>query len=316
MLSFFDSEKPALKKLIESECEKFEGQPPPQPSRKLKQCGNDLGDENGHADAYSKPSSGSDLLPRVDISNLITESLLNELADKNWKVRHEGLQKVENILKENKFIKGSLKELPHSLTLRLVDSNSKIVQTTLGLCENLATAMGPPIKQHVRTLFPGFVQCLGDSKTWIRSAAVSCINIWGDQGGYKEFFDGEMIGDALKSGSPTLRSELWTWLAEKLPDIPPKTLPREELISCVPTLYTNLEDRNVDVRKNAGEAVLGFMLHLSYESMAKQTEKLKPGSKNVVITILDKVSLFILCPKMFQNIFKKRTIKHISSKVF
>lgn len=26
-----------------------------------------------------------------------------------------------------------------------------------------------------------------------------------------------MIADALKTGSPTLRSELWTWLAEKLP---------------------------------------------------------------------------------------------------
>lgn len=27
-----------------------------------------------------------------------------------------------------------------------------------------------------------------------------------------------MIASALKSGSPTLRSELWTWLAEKLPE--------------------------------------------------------------------------------------------------
>lgn len=38
-----------------------------------------------------KSSSNSEidinnLIPRVDISNQITESLLNELADKNWKV--------------------------------------------------------------------------------------------------------------------------------------------------------------------------------------------------------------------------------------
>lgn len=43
------------------------------------------------------------------------------------------------------------------------------------------------------------------------------MNAYGEQCGYKDFFEGEMIGDALKTGSPTLRSELWLWLAEKLP---------------------------------------------------------------------------------------------------
>jgi cytoskeleton-associated protein 5 len=50
-----------------------------------------------------------------------------------------------------------------------------------------------------------------------RTAAVACINTWGDCCGFKEFFDGEMIGDAIKSGSQTQRIELWAWLAEKLP---------------------------------------------------------------------------------------------------
>lgn len=145
----------------------------------------------------------------------------------------------------------------------------------LGICETLATAIGPPVKQHVRALFPGFLQCLGDNKNWIRVAAISCINTWGDQCGYKEFFDGEMIGDALKTGSPMLRSELWNWLAQKLPSIPVKQIPKEELHVCLPYLYANLEDRNSDVRKNAQEAVLGFMIHLSYEAMVRNTEKLK-----------------------------------------
>lgn len=58
---------------------------------------------------------------------------------------------------------------------------------------------------------------LGDNKAWIRSASISSINAFGEQGGYKEFFEGEMVFDALKGGSPTLRSELWNWLADKLP---------------------------------------------------------------------------------------------------
>lgn len=174
------------------------------------------------------------------------------------------------------------------MALRLVDSNSKIAQSTLGICQALAVAMGSSAKQHIRVLFPGFIQCLGDNKNWIRTAAISCINTWGDQCGYKEFFDGEMIGDALKSGSPILRAEVWNWLAQKLPLIPVKQIAKEELLVCLPYLYNNLEDRNSDVRKNAQEAVLGFMIHLSYEVMARNTEKLKPGSRTVVLAALDK----------------------------
>ncbi|XP_032674241.1 protein mini spindles isoform X2 [Odontomachus brunneus] len=305
LLSFFDNEKPTLKQQIEQECEKRNGEIPPAPVRgaKAKKTGNnnvqnDEDDDEDSVESSDKKQplvAGSseqdlinDLIPRVDISSQITDGLLAELADKNWKVRNEGLQKINALLNEAKYIKPNIGDLPQSLALRLVDSNSKIAQSTLGICETLATAVGAPLKQHVRTLFPGFLQCLGDSKNWIRTAAISCINTWGDQCGYKEFFDGEMIGDALKTGSPMLRTELWNWLAQKLPAIPVKQIPKEELLMCLPYLYANLEDRNSDVRKNAQEAVLGFMIHISYEAMARNTEKLKPGSRTVVLAVLDK----------------------------
>ena len=57
--------------------------------------------------------------------------------------------------------------------------------------------------------------------------------------------------------------------------VPVKQVSKEELIYCLSTLYNNLEDRNVDVRKNAQDASLGFMIHLSFETMARHTEKLK-----------------------------------------
>ncbi|XP_025159861.1 protein mini spindles isoform X2 [Harpegnathos saltator] len=305
LLSFFDNEKPALKQQIEQECEKRSGETPPAPVRgaKAKKAGsnnvqNDEDDDEDSAELSDKKqplAAGNseqdlinDLIPRVDISSQITDGLLAELADKNWKVRNEGLQKVNSLLSEAKYIKPNIGDLPQGLALRLVDSNSKIAQSTLGICETLATAVGALVKQHVRILFPGFLQCLGDSKNWIRTAAISCINIWGDQCGYKEFFDGEMIGDALKAGSPMLRAELWNWLAQKLPTIPVKQIPKEELLVCLPYLFANLEDRNSDVRKNAQEAVLGFMIHFSYEAMVRNTEKLKPGSRTVVLAVLDK----------------------------
>ncbi|KAL3267282.1 hypothetical protein HHI36_011413 [Cryptolaemus montrouzieri] len=230
-----------------------------------------------------------DLLPRVDISPQITESLLTELSDKNWKVRIEALTKLSGIVQEAKLIKPNLGDLPQALVERLNDSNTKIAQTSINLCDAIAKAMGPPAKQYIRTFFPGFLQGLGDNKAWMRTAALDAINAYAEQCGCKEFFEGEMIGDALKSGSPVLRSELWAWLAEKIPKMPVKSIPKEELMVCIPHLYSNLEDRNADVRKNAQEAILGFMIHTSYETMVKQTEKLKPGSKNVIIALLEKV---------------------------
>jgi len=66
--------------------------------------------------------------------------------------------------------------------------------------------------------------------------------------------------------------QLLGWLAEKLPSY--KKLPAE-FQDCVPYLYASLEDRNADVRKKAQEAVLPFMIHASYEVMARLAAKAK-----------------------------------------
>lgn len=56
---------------------------------------------------------------------------------------------------------------------------------------------------------------------------------------------------------------------------PPKCVNKEELHACTQYLFMALEDRNVDVRKGASEAVLPFMIHLGYEGMLKHTSKVK-----------------------------------------
>jgi hypothetical protein len=54
------------------------------------------------------------------------------------------------------------------------------------------------------------------------------------------------------------------------------------MLICLPHLYANVEDRNADVRKKAQEAVLPFMMHLGYVTMAKATEKLKASFQCLV----------------------------------
>ncbi|KAG5681403.1 hypothetical protein PVAND_010841 [Polypedilum vanderplanki] len=255
-------------------------------STKNVQPTNSYGDDDD--DEPQSPTGNTDQLSRVDISPLITESLIAEISDKNWKTRNEGLEKLKAILNEHKLIKSSLGELPPILAQRLCDSNAKIAQLAVEICQQLATSIGAACKQHIRVLLPGILRGLGDNKAYLRQACIACMNTWGDQCGYKEFFDGEMFADALKSGTPSLRTEVWGWMAEKLPNIPPKSINKEELVACLPHLYANITDRNVDVRKNANDCVLGIMMHLGYEAMVKAMDKQKPSSKKDIQAALDK----------------------------
>lgn len=43
------------------------------------------------------------------------------------------------------------------------------------------------------------------------------MNTWVDICGYCEFFGGDILLNALKNHSVSLRTELWSWLAENLP---------------------------------------------------------------------------------------------------
>ncbi|XP_058054357.1 protein mini spindles [Anopheles bellator] len=290
---FFDSEKPALKQQIMAEFERCAGQRPPAPTRGGSKtnggAADDDEDEGGGGDDSSPPMINvNDLLPRIDISGQITEALLAELSDKNWKTRNEGLVRLQTIISEAKLIKSSLGDLPQVLAARLVDSNAKIAQTSVEICQQMAIAMGPPCRQYVRAFFPGFLKGLGDSKSFIRSACLACINTWGEQAGYKDFFDGEMIADALKTGSPALRTELYGWLAERLPLAAPKSISKDELLAILPHLYTHITDRSADVRKNANDTVLGVMMHLGYDAMVKALDKQKPISRKDIQAALDK----------------------------
>ncbi|XP_026094634.1 cytoskeleton-associated protein 5 isoform X4 [Carassius auratus] len=282
---FFEDEKPALLSQIDAEFEKMQGQSPPAPIRGTKRA---APDEEGDA-AEEEVDSGAgdimDLLPRTDISDKITSDMVSKISDKNWKIRKEGLDEVATVISEAKFIQASIGELPLALKGRLSDSNKLLVQQTLNILQQIATAMGPSLKQHVKNLGIPVVTVLGDSKPNVRAAALSTLNTWVEQTGMKEWLEGEDLSEELKKENPFLRQELLGWLAEKLPTL--RTVPAD-LMLCVPHLYTCLEDRSGDVRKKAQDALPFFMMHLGYEKMIKAAGKLKPASKDQVVGMLEK----------------------------
>ncbi|XP_077066620.1 cytoskeleton-associated protein 5 isoform X4 [Siphateles boraxobius] len=283
---FFEDEKPALLQQINAEFEKMQGQSPPAPFRGAKKAGaEEEGDVAEEEEVDGGPGDIMDLLPRTDISDKITYDMVSKISDKNWKVRKEGLDEVAAIISEAKFIQPSIGELPMALKGRLNDSNKLLVQQTLNILQQIATAMGPSLKQHVRNLGIPVITVLGDSKANVRAAAMTTLNAWVEQTGMKEWLEGEDLSEELKKENPFLRQELLGWLAEKLPTL--RTVP-SDLMLCLPNLYACLEDRSGDVRKKAQDALPTFMMHLGYEKMVKATSKLKPASKDQVVGMLEK----------------------------
>lgn len=43
------------------------------------------------------------------------------------------------------------------------------------------------------------------------------MDTWAEVCGYSEFFESDILLGVLKSSPVSLKSELWTWLAENLP---------------------------------------------------------------------------------------------------
>ncbi|XP_061677746.1 cytoskeleton-associated protein 5 isoform X2 [Syngnathoides biaculeatus] len=284
--TFFEDEKPALLSQIDATFEKIQGRSPPAPTRFTKKTGNE--DECDNGEDQEEDVVGQDimdLLPRMDISDKVTSELVSKIGDKNWKMRKEGLDEVAAIISEAKFITANIGELSLALKGRLSDSNKILVQQSLTILQQLATAMGPGLKQHVKTLGFPIITVLGDSKPNVRAAAMATLQAWVEQTGMKEWLEGEELSEELKKENPFLRQELLGWLSEKLPTL--RTVPGD-LTACVPNLYACLEDRNGDVRKKAQDALPTFMMHLGYDKMNKAAGKLKLSSKDQVIPMLEK----------------------------
>ncbi|XP_049429948.1 cytoskeleton-associated protein 5 isoform X1 [Epinephelus fuscoguttatus] len=287
---FFEDEKPALLAQIDAEFEKMQGQSPPAPSKFTKKAAAAAAaDEEGDDGEEQEEDGGGqdimDLLPRTDISDKISSDLVAKIGDKNWKIRKEGLDETAAIISEAKFITANIGDLPLALKGRLSDSNKILVQQTLTILQQLATAMGPGLKQHIKTLGIPVITVLGDSKPNVRAAAMTTLQAWVEQTGMKEWLEGEDLSEELKRENPFLRQEVLSWLAEKLPTL--RTVPGD-LMLCVPQLYACLEDRNGDVRKKAQDALPTFMMHLGYDKMEKATGKLKSASKDQVLAMLEK----------------------------
>ena len=229
------------------------------------------------------------LLPRVDISAMLDDALFTQMNDKNWKERQAALEKLETILRENKFIEANIGELPVNLSKRLADTNKILATTSLKLTERLAQALGSQGKRYVSSLAPGMIQALSDNKETVRKTAIASLNAWFDNcGGLAPFIEGDMLLESFTAATnPNVKTELCGWLAQVLPKCKRGKLP-PELKSIIPTVYAFVEDRSPDVRAKAQELLLPLMEHVGPNDMLRVMGKAKPTSITVLQPILEK----------------------------
>ncbi|XP_048366444.1 cytoskeleton-associated protein 5-like [Sphaerodactylus townsendi] len=277
--TFFEDEKPLLLSQIDAEFEKVKGKSLPPPTRgRCKFC-RDTGNEQRGGDAQLCKRTYA-----VDLSKRISTMLMLKMQDPSWKIRREGLEELSRILSEVKSIQPNIGDLPSALKNCLQDSNKAIVKQTLVILQQLARAMGPGIKYHIKTLGIPLIAVFRDSKSNVRAVALKTVETWAEQTGMKEWLDEEDLSVDLKKENCPQKQGILGWLAEKLPS--PNSA-STELVRCLPHLYLSLEDCHEETRKAAHEAVPFFLLHLGFEKMTEVAGKLKPASREKVLLMLE-----------------------------
>lgn len=278
----FQDQSSALLSSIEVELTKVSGRAPAKPTKTqklLKKTDSEVS-TGGVEDATA--SAMDDLFPRVDLSAQVTDDLLSELGDSNWKLRKEALDKVAGMLQAaNNRIKPTLGDLPTGLKERLSDSNKNLVIQALDILGNLATATGKPFEKTARMIAPVICSCLTDNKPQVRASATAALEKISNATSF------EVVIPACEGGlavdNPALRKDLLTWISIKLPDVRGRNEAMPSLSSLVTPTLLCTQDKNLDVRK-AAQAVLPHLVEIvGYDFVHERAAECKgPAGQSVV----------------------------------
>ncbi|KXS18928.1 ARM repeat-containing protein [Gonapodya prolifera JEL478] len=284
---------PALLGSIDAEFAKYEGRTPPQATRMQ-----GVNKPEGVSDESSTPLGSSsskiaesvdpleDLIPRVDISSQISDKLLADLGDGNWKTRKEGLDEVTKIIESaNKRIKPNIGELLTSLKGRMNDNNKNLVAQSLDIVGLIAQAMGKPFERNVRLIFSNVASCLGDNKQNVRQSALAAIDRMLETSSMDTLVS--CCEEVLReSKQPILRKELLGWLSQKLTD-ENVAKPSGGLAGLLSPIIQALQDANADVRK-AAQVCLGPIVSSGcYDEAREKVSELKGPAAQGILTLLE-----------------------------
>eukprot|EP00698_Gefionella_okellyi_P019769 TRINITY_DN610_c0_g2_i2.p1 TRINITY_DN610_c0_g2~~TRINITY_DN610_c0_g2_i2.p1 ORF type:complete len:1667 (+),score=555.77 TRINITY_DN610_c0_g2_i2:217-5001(+) len=271
---FLSDVKPALLTAIDAEFAKVANEPVP-------------ADPAGPAAAAAADDEPLEA-PRADISAQLTNELIAEMGDANWKLRSGALERIRDVLTAaNNRIQPKVGELLSALKQRMQESNKNILQAALMLVAQLATAMGKSIDKHVHTLAHGLMQNWCDNKKTIRDAATAALDAIAAEAGFDQFF-GYLPG-AMAVDAPMGRKDALSWMIKFLPAVDPKQHDVQVLIK---PILVCLEDKSGEVRQAGVPVVEAIAKLVGSGPIFRAVKELKQGSQSALAQYMEPLRAF------------------------
>ncbi|KAH6829059.1 ARM repeat superfamily protein [Perilla frutescens var. hirtella] len=277
---FLSDVKPALLSALDAEYEKNPYEASAVPNKSVKAT--DF--------ISSSATGGGDGLPREDISEKISPTLLKGLESSDWKVRLESIESVNKILEEanKRILPVGTGDLFGALKGRLHDSNKNLIIATLSTIGALASAMGPPVEKSSKGLLSDVLKCLGDNKKHMRECTLSTLDSWLGAAHLDKMvpYVTAVLTDA-KLGAEG-RKDLFDWLSRQLAGL--AEFP--DAIQLLKPTASAMTDKSADVRK-AAEACFNELLRIcGQETVAKNLKDIQGSALAIVVERLKPYGAF------------------------
>ncbi|KAH7889726.1 hypothetical protein F5I97DRAFT_1924243 [Phlebopus sp. FC_14] len=282
---FLEDINPQLLGTIQSEFDKVEGTPTPEPSRTSADVAVMASTSSGAA-AKGAVDPLDDLFPRVDIDALLKgTTILTDAKSDAWKSKKEALETLQAILDQgaNKRLKPTMGEIGQVLKARVTDTNKAVQTLALDIVARIATGMGKPFEKQTKFYVVPVATALSDQKAPIRAAAIQTLTAMANA---CEGLDSmvHFLGTALEATNPTQRASLLGWLADYIKANPPPS--QLDLTTWAGTVIACLDDRSADVRKGAQTMLPALIASVGFDKVMAQTNSLKPASRKTAVPII------------------------------
>ena len=281
---FLEDINPQLLVTIQSEFDKVEGTPVPQPSR----TSADVASMGPTSAAGSKGAVDplDDLFPRVEIDGLLKgTTVLADAKNDAWKTKKEALETLQAILDQgaNKRLKPTMGEIAQVLKARIADTNKAVQSLALDIVARIATGMGKPFDKHTKLFVIPVATVLSDQKAPIRTAAIQTLTAMANA---CEGIDSmiHFLGTALEATNPTQRASLLGWISDYLKENPPSS--SLDLSNWAGTVVSCLDDRSADVRKGAQALLPSLIIFVGFDKVMAHTSALKPASRKTAVPLI------------------------------
>mmetsp|Transcript_38603 Transcript_38603/g.34302 ORF Transcript_38603/g.34302 Transcript_38603/m.34302 type:complete len:614 (+) Transcript_38603:797-2638(+) len=241
----------------------------------------------GEAQQETKNEANSnplDSLPRADISQEANK-LIKKLSDKDWKVRNEAIESLDQILTQshNRIQTNGLYEFVNVLKTRLNDNNKSQLKLVLPFIGKFGAAMGPGAKTYAKIILPELLRNLSDKQSAVRNEVLAALDKWA-----KEVKNETIVSLALPMlsiESPEMRTEVINWILRN-----PDGLVKNDIKQSISPILSALQDKNKEIRSLTEKLIEACAAIVGTQPFLTAIKDLRTAIQNTLRPIIEKYS--------------------------